>query len=137
MFSTEREELRQLFFSTWKKYQEQKILEPIETQIIDIVLQHPEYHSILNDPEKYKRKDFNNGNPFLHIGLHLALREQINTNRPDGIHSIFQNLLKKHDPLTTEHLMMDCLEKKLWEAQTNNKMPDETEYLEALKVLLI
>jgi hypothetical protein len=136
MFSTDRNELRKVFFDAWHKHQQQLPIEPLEAQLIDIMLLHPEFHAILNDPEKFQADDFPEGNPFLHLSLHLAIREQIGTNRPAGITAVYDTLCRKLGvPLTAEHLMMECLGKTLWDAQQNNKMPDEATYLEALRQL--
>ena len=136
MFSTDRNELRKVFFDAWHKHQQQLPIEPLEAQLIDIMLVHPEFHTILNDAEKFQADDFPEGNPFLHLSLHLAIREQISTNRPAGITAVYDTLCRKlGEPLTAEHLMMECLGQTLWEAQQNNKMPDEAIYLEALQQL--
>jgi hypothetical protein len=129
-----RNEMRQVFFDTWCKYQEKQPLEPIEAQLIDIILLHPEYHFFLTDPARYQDADFVDANPFLHLSLHLALREQINTNRPSGIsglyHQLCVRLQNSHD---AEHAMLDCLSRILWDAQQANVIPDEQMYLESLK----
>ena len=136
MFSTDRNELRKVFFDAWHKHQQQLPIEPLEAQLIDIMLVHPEFHTILNDAEKFQADDFPEGNPFLHLSLHLAIREQISTNRPAGITAVYDTLCRKlGEPLTAEHLMMECLGQTLWEAQQNNKMPDEAINLEALQQL--
>jgi hypothetical protein len=100
------------------------------------MLAHPEYHAVLDHPEQFKAEDFQEGNPFLHMSLHLAIREQINTNRPAGIASVYQTLSQQSgDALMAEHKMMECLGQFLWEAQQNQAMPDEQVYLEALRKL--
>ena len=84
----------------------------------------------------YLEKNFENGNPFLHLSLHLALQEQIQTNRPEGIQAVYLKLIKKHlDSHQVEHAMMEVLEYILWEAQKNNQMPDEKVYLDACEKL--
>lgn len=134
MFSSERDELRKMFFTAWQNYLEKKPLDPLHGQIVEIILQHPEYHSLLNDPEKYQTKDFMGENPFLHMSLHLALRDQIKTDRPAGIKQIYENLFEKFpNALSIEHRMMECLERVLWEAQRNGVMPDESVYLDYLR----
>jgi hypothetical protein len=75
-------------------------------------------------------------NPFLHMGLHLGIREQIATNRPQGIAQIFNNLARQlGDPHAAEHQMIDCLAETLWEAQSRTTAPDEQQYLERLRRL--
>ena len=76
-------------------------------------------------------------NPFLHMGLHLGLREQLQTNRPAGIQIIYKNLQQKlENQHTVEHQMMECLAQCLWEAQRNQSAPNEELYLEKLQHLL-
>lgn len=71
-------------------------------------------------------------NPFLHMGLHLAIRDQVSTDRPSGIAGIYQQLLNKYaDNLAVEHLLMESLAECLWQAQRNQSMIDETSYLNA------
>ncbi len=137
MSTSERDELRHIFFEAWRKHQQKLPVEPLENQIINIILLHPEYHMILAHPENYQAKDFTETNPFLHMSLHLALREQIATNRPTGIKEIYQQLYKKTpDILTVEHQMMECLAQILWDAQQAGKIPDEKNYLDNLRKLL-
>ncbi|WP_204318325.1 DUF1841 family protein [Serratia marcescens] len=39
-------------------------------------------------------------NPFLHMGLHLAVREQVATDRPQGIRTVYTKLIEKYqDPM--------------------------------------
>lgn len=137
MFSTERQDLRNIFFESWRKHCEQLAPEPLEAQIIAVMLEHPEYHAILNQPHCYEEKEFLDSNPFLHMGLHLAVQEQINTNRPNGINTIFAELQKQaNDTHTAEHKMIDCLGLLLWDAQRKGAMPDEQHYLTCLQQLL-
>jgi hypothetical protein len=134
------QDTRQMFFSSWEKYQHKKLLSPLENQIVQVILAHPEYHKMLENQDKFQQQSYfaESGapNPFLHMGLHLAIREQIATDRPAGISAIFQNLINKyHDPLTVEHLMMEQLAECLWLSQKNNLPPDENNYLQILASL--
>ncbi len=134
MFSTERDQLRKKFFDAWQKHLNQSPVEPLEAEIIQVVLLHPEYHVILNDLDTYQARDFAEGNPFLHMSLHLAMREQLRTNRPHGIVAVFQRYCQKfQDPHVAEHQMMEVLTQVLWQAQQEGKMPDEQVYLELLR----
>jgi hypothetical protein len=70
------------------------------------------------------------------MGLHLAVREQVATNRPNGIKDVFNRLIKRfQDPLAVEHLIMDQLAECLWLAQKNNLPPNEEYYLSVLNKL--
>ncbi len=141
LFTQDRLRTRQLFRSAWRKHLDDEILEPLEKQIVSLLTDHPEYHSLLNGDEDVIDRDFtaNDGheNPFLHLSLHLALREQVGTDRPAGIASITRSLLLKHgDGHTVEHLMIEQLGLYLWEAQRQARAPDEAAYLNSLRELL-
>lgn len=133
-------ETRQFFFISWAKYKQKKPLTPLEQQLVTVILEHPEYHALLNSTtpnlEQTYFPELGETNPFLHMGLHLAIREQVATNRPTGIQPIFKQLIKTQDPLLTEHDMMTCLAECLWQAQRQQTMPDETAYLHACQQLL-
>tara|TARA_Y100000588_G_C14268348_1_gene931048 strand:- start:4092 stop:4529 length:438 start_codon:yes stop_codon:yes gene_type:complete len=126
-------ETRKMFFNSWLKYQSKQGLEPVEQQVVNVILDHPEYHDLLEQQaniEKAYFPEFGETNPFLHMGLHLAIREQVTTNRPSGIAPIFKNLLiQKSSKLDAEHALIDCLAESLWLAQKNKSMPSESDYL--------
>jgi len=131
------QETRQMYFSSWEKYRKNQALLPLENEIVQVILAHPEYHPFIENPGRYHEysyyPEFGETNPFLHMGLHLAIREQVATNRPAGIHQVYQNLIKKlADSLQVEHLMMEQLAEHLWLSQKNNLPPDEQRYLNAL-----
>ena len=135
-YSNEVQNTRKLFYSSWAKYQKKQPLETLEKQIVDVILSHPEYHSLLENASEDDTTYFpelGQTNPFLHMGLHLALREQIGTNRPSGIKAVFQQLSNKlGDSLSVEHKMMECLVECLWLAQKNQTIPDEKHYISKL-----
>lgn len=138
MFVQDRNEARNYFFQVWAKYKNKLPLEPIEAIISDVILEHPEYHHYLDDKETSSENDFNpeqnQTNPFLHMGMHIALKEQVSSNRPSGINSVFNQLMTNSSSVhDAEHRMMECLGQSLWEAQRNNTMPDENNYLECLR----
>ena len=101
-----------------------------------VVGEHPEYLSALtrdNLDEDYLPEQ-GRTNPFLHMGLHLAIREQVATDRPVGIRDVHVGLCNKHgDAHAAEHIMIDALAETLWEAQ--GQQPDEGRYIERLRSL--
>ena len=58
MFSPSREDARRGFFETWRKYQAQEPVAGIEAMLLEVILQHPEYHALLSDPEKNLTRDY-------------------------------------------------------------------------------
>jgi len=138
IFGQDRNELRQMYIDAWTKSTAGEMLSPLEAQIVSVVNEHPEYHSMLSADSIDRSFSPESGqtNPFLHMGLHLAIREQIATNRPDGIKSIFDKLRKRlNDNHAAEHLALECLAETLWEAQSKNTLPDEDAYLQRLRRL--
>ena len=134
------QDTRQLFFSTWHKYRQKLALSALEQQIAQVILDHPEYHALLEHEAKFKEQSYypelGDTNPFLHMGLHLAVREQVATNRPQGIQASYQQLVKKHtNTLAVEHLIMEQLAECLWRSQKDNLPPDEQHYLNSLAEL--
>jgi len=137
MFGQDRTELRQMFFTSWKKHQNKQLMEPLEAVVAKIIELHPEYHALLEDQETLDKDytpEMGQTNPFLHMAMHISIQEQLSTKRPTGIDPLYQSMLQKNkDPHETEHLMMECLGKMLWEAQSQNRAPDENDYLSCLK----
>jgi Domain of unknown function (DUF1841) len=135
-----RDQLRQMYIDAWRKRRERLPIEPLEAQIADIVELHPEYHAALEDPDRVLDRDYSpeggQSNPFLHMGLHLAIREQIATDRPSGIRQAFIEIARRcgseHD---AEHQMIERLAQAMWEAQRSGLPPDERLYLEQIRRL--
>ena len=107
--------------------------------VANIVELHPEYHALLENDDAIDKDyipEHGETNPFLHMSMHIALHEQISTNRPAGIRDCYIQITKntgsEHD---AEHAMMECLGESLWLAQRNQTEPDEVIYLDCLKSL--
>jgi Domain of unknown function (DUF1841) len=135
------QDTRQMFFSSWQKYRQKQTLFPLEEQIVAVILDHPEYHTMFEasevDLEQGFSPELGQTNPFLHMGLHLAIREQISTDRPGGIRQIYSKMLQKYgERLKVEHFMMSSLAEYLWQIQRENRAPNEQNYLAALTRLL-
>ncbi len=125
-----------MYADAWRKAQGAEVLSPLEAQIVQVIEDHPEYQSALSDEarEASFAPEAGKTNPFLHMGLHLAVRDQVATDRPTGISNIFQQLVKNYSNAhEAEHRMLDCLAETLWEAQNQHGPPDEQEYLERLR----
>ncbi len=114
-------------------------LEPLEHLIAGVIREHPEYQSALADAENVLGREYTpemgETNPFLHMGMHLAIQEQLGGHRPEGILEVYQQLCRRMTGHAAEHQMMECLGETLWEAQRNGVGPDERVYLERLRRL--
>jgi len=140
MFGQNRQQLRQMYYDVWQKKQADEDLSSLENMIAQVISEHPEYHTIFANETSLQQEYFvedGQSNPFLHMGLHISLHEQISTDRPAGIRKVYQQLQAKfgevHD---TEHQMIECLTESLWLAQRHNQAPSESNYLIALQKLL-
>jgi hypothetical protein len=136
IFGNDRQELRQMYVEAWRKRQAGEALSALERQIAAVITDHPEYQQMLQPAmlEAAFAPEGGQTNPFLHMGLHLAIREQVATDRPAGITLIYKDLSAKYaDSHVAEHRMLDCLAETLWEAQGQNLMPDEAKYLKRLQ----
>ena len=134
----DRTAIRRAYREAWLKYAGGEVLSPLEAQIAAIVGEHPEYHGALE--ENAEDAEFTRGdggiNPFLHMGLHLAIRDQVKMDRPQGIGVVYRALLQKHgDRHEVEHRMFDALAETLSEAQRRGGEPDDAAYLERLRSL--
>jgi hypothetical protein len=135
-----RDELRRVYVEAWRKRRAGLPSEPLEAQVADVIALHPEYHAALERGEDALERDYTpeggQSNPFLHMGLHLAVRDQIATDRPPGLRKAFESLAQRigsaHE---AEHRIIECLAQAMWEAQRAGRPPDESAYLEAVRRL--
>jgi len=138
MFTPSRDEVRRFFFETWRKHRAGEPLEGLEKTALSVLLLHPEYHPLLDDPARNLDRDYTpeSGtlNPFLHLSLHLAIEEQVSIDQPAGIRVEFERLRAKlgteHDAL---HAVLECLGETVWRAQRDGTAPDNDAYLECVR----
>jgi hypothetical protein len=135
-----REQMRRMYLEAWRKFSAQQPLEPLEAQLAAVIAEHPEYVAWLESGQEALSAEFTpeggQENPFLHMGLHLAIREQVATNRPAGIAAIHQKLSARLGGAhAAEHAMLEPLAETIWDAQRQGGVPDEQVYLERLKKL--
>jgi len=139
MFGQNREQLRRFYQQCWQKRCNGEPLQGLELLVAQVIEQHPEYHALIADPHALD-KDFavqdGQTNPFLHMGMHITLAEQLGSDRPAGIRNLHHKItLRAGDAHQAEHRMMDCLGLVLWEAQRAGRAPDEQAYLACMRKL--
>lgn len=138
IFGQDRDELRQMYADAWQKRCDGVPMSPLEARIADVIEWHPEYHGDVTagDLTRDYAPEDGRTNPFLHMGLHLGIREQVSTDRPSGIAAVYRSLASQcGDAHAAEHQMIECLAETLWEAQAAGRPPDEETYLERLRRL--
>jgi hypothetical protein len=135
-----REAMRRRYLEAWRKFSAQQPLEPLERQLAAVIAEHPEYIAWLESGDAALGAEFTpeggRENPFLHMGLHLAIREQVSTDRPAGIAAAFGALAARCGGAhPAEHRMLEVLAEALWAAQRSGAAPDEAAYLERVRRL--
>ena len=138
LFNPSRDEVREFFFNAWLKYKQALTLADLEKLGLSVMLLHPEYHGVLDAPEKFMQQEFFPElgviNPFLHMSLHLSVLEQISINQPIGIAELYNTLVKKHqNEQDAIQDMIECLGEMIWQAQRNQSPPDGALYLSLLQ----
>jgi hypothetical protein len=130
-----RSEPRAMWIEAWRKRREGLPAEPLEIELADVAAMHPEYHATLQDVAGSADRDWTpeqgESNPFLHMGLHVAVREGLTTDRPQGIAALARSLAAGLGSMhAAEHALLDCMAETLWEAQRSGMPPDELVYLD-------
>ena len=130
-----REQLRLSYAEAWRKHLARVPMAPLESLIADVIAHHPEYQSLVGDAGAVQAFETSAEsaaeNPFLHMGLHLAVREQLSIDRPPGVRQIRESLAARlGDEHDAEHVLMEALAETLWEAQRSGQPPDERRYLD-------
>ncbi len=138
MFNPSRDQSRQFFIDTWAKFQRRDALSALEEKTAAIISRHPEYHRVLQNPESFIATDWRpeagDINPFLHLGFHLAIQEQLDIDQPHGIRAIHAQLAAKNDDEHAAiHEILECLGETLWQAQRTGTALDGALYLQLLR----
>lgn len=138
MIYGDRNEMRLLFVTAYRKRRDGAVLDPLEAMIAEVIGAHPEYHALLERGEIEHDYTVEQGeaNPFLHMALHMAIREQLSIDRPAGIRAAWRALAARlGDGHAAEHRMLECLGETLHAAQRDGRPPDEQAYLDAVLAL--
>lgn len=136
----DREQIRRFYLESWRKAEAGEAMDPMEELVAAVIAEHPEYHAVLRQGDRALEREYRpedgEPNPFLHMGLHIAIREQVMADRPGGIARIHGNLAHAlGSRMEAEHRMMDCLAEALWHAQRSGIPPDEAGYFGCLEGL--
>ncbi len=140
MFGQDRTQLRRFYQSAWRKRHNGEAMEPLEQMVAEVIGEHPEYLVVIEAGEDALDRDYlpeaGESNPFLHMGMHIAIREQLAVDRPAGIRQAYRDALQSlGDAHEVEHRVMGCLGEMLWQAQSNGTTPDEAAYLACVQRL--
>ncbi len=139
LYGNDRDDLRRVWVGAWTKSRAGQPLEPLERVLVEVIAEHPEHHPALESPGALEREfspEAGRTNPYLHMGLHVAVREQLATDRPPGVRDLYAKLLPRFpDAHRLEHALMECLAETLRDAQRAGGVPDEARYLSRVRRL--
>ena len=140
MFSPDRDSMRRFFMESWRKARRNQPVDPLEHRIAQVIREHPEYHGLLEMPDTALGRDYHpeggETNPFLHLSLHLAILEQLETDRPKGVRARYLRLVKSEGGAhEAEHVIMECLSRGLQESAQSGQPPHERSYIACLEHL--
>jgi len=132
--ASSREQLRRSYVEAWTRHLSGAPLTPLQALIAGVIGAHPEYQALMRDGDAATAFEPSAGgaaeNPFLHMGLHIAVREQVAIDRPPGIRLLHGQLQRRYgDVHGAEHHLMEALGQTLWQAQRDGRAPDESQYL--------
>jgi hypothetical protein len=141
MFNPTRDQSREFLFDLWAKHGAGAELTALESIALSIVMEHPEYHAVLEDRERYLDRDWKpeggETNPFLHLMMHLAIEEQVSIDQPPGIRAAVEALATRRGSMhDARHDAMECLAEVIWQAQRNGTGFDNETYLECLEKMV-
>jgi hypothetical protein len=138
LFNPSRDEARGFLVEAWSKFRAGLPLSGLERMAAGLIVLHPEYHAVLEAPERSLDRDWRpesgEVNPFLHLSLHLAVAEQLAIDQPPGIRAEFERIrAARGDEHAALHAVLDCLGEVLWSAQRRHAPPDAALYLACLE----
>ena len=138
IFNPTRDQAREFLFDLWEKQRAGTPLTPLESMALAILIEHPEYHAVLDDRDRYREREWKpeggETNPFLHLQMHLAIEEQVSIDQPPGIRAAVGALARKHgSEHDARHDVMDCLAEVIWNAQRHGTAFDNDAYLDCVK----
>jgi hypothetical protein len=136
VYNPSRDQARDFLFDLWQKHTGGAALSALESLALAVVLEHPEYHAMLANRERYLARDWKpeggETNPFLHLAMHLAIEEQLSIDQPPGIRSAVAALERRVGSHDARHEVMDCLAEMVWNAQRHGAAFDNAAYLDCL-----
>jgi len=138
MFNPSQEDVRRFFCSVHAKARAGELLDALETLASGWLKEHPEYEPEMQDAEAAVARVYDGaggqGNPFLHLSMHLSISEQCSIDQPRGIRQAVELLAVRRDSLhDAHHEAMECLGQMLWESQRAGRPPDGQAYVECVQ----
>jgi hypothetical protein len=129
-------EVRNFFREAWRRFQAREPITPLQALLVSVLEVHPEYAAQWQPEEAAEARDPDTAATFIHLSLHVALREAITADRPTGVRDIWNRLAcALGDVHEAEHRMMACLQSVLSDAATHGRPPGDADLLDRLRQL--
>ena len=129
---------RQFLFDTWQKIQNKDKLNSIEKLMRKLFKMHPEFHPVLANANKYRDHefDFNETDPFSHLGLHAIVMEMINSDSPSGLRALYDQRVNqtgnKHE--SQHDLMLAVFDWLVVGSTSESNAQDEAQFVDDLRI---
>lgn len=135
LYSKDRQEMRGVFREAWRKYQAKEPMEKLESLIAELIATHPRYQAAVENLDHDDGVDQAlSQQAFMHLSLHLAIREQVSMNQPFGITMLYQQACQKSKTDgEAEHILMDALHEMMIRAQSAPGGLDDQLYLRLIQ----
>lgn len=140
-----RAELRRRFVQVARNLESGTPCDPSDLHLASVLLDHPQARSLLASAtgealiRGEDRSEREGSALFLHLALHVALREQVAADRPPGIRALHERYVTwaHHDRVEAEHRMLPILAEAMERELSESSPGDPRSYLEALTRELI
>lgn len=135
LYSKDRQEMRGVFREAWRKYQAKEPMEKLESLIAELIATHPQYQAAVENHDHEDGIDQTlSQQAFMHLSLHLAIREQVSMNQPFGITMLYQQACQqRNNDSEAEHVLMDALQEMMIRAQSAPGGLDDALYLQLIQ----
>jgi hypothetical protein len=98
---------------------------------VAVIELHPEYCQVVESGARAREfEPPGRENPFLHMGLHIAVREQVAVDRPPGVRGLHGRLAARYGQHGADHALMEALQATLEDAQRSGTAPDVGRYIQ-------
>ena len=138
MFNPSRDEARRFLADAWRKHRAGQPLTGLETMAAGDRRAHPEYHAMLEAPERHLDRDWrpeSGDDQSVPAPVAASRRRRAAVDRPAARHprrSTSGSARRSGDEHAALHAVLECLGEVVWAAQRHGTPPDAALYLACL-----
>ena len=125
---------RKVFYDAWVRHMEGERLSDFDQRLVQVMQCYPEFtQHITPGGTQPVVQSQSTQNPYMVMGAHLEVVEQVAQDRPEGIRLLYQSLALKAGDIQAQIMMRDILLTVLAQSYQSGDVPDYSEYLQMLK----